>query len=333
MQAGRGEGYFSNKDSDATRSSSWSNTDKDDDKDDAEDSDIDISDDDFDKGDNDADGFGRLEALLTINVPEPVEEYVQAKVLTEMKKQLPTHVPKAIANFIKPRLNIFQLHNILIDSMSLDQEHLNAQYTKPTLKIMPHDDWDPPNDHEGEKRSKRRKDARESSSKSSKKDKALMDSNHLEWFSDAAKKFGLVDAANRKPERFDMLFNSNIDQDKTVMVAKKIKELIKKDKLTIADLEGARLEILKNCYKNDVELEYYVDQIKSAMLEEAQWSDGDNDLTKPRSFEKQKSKSAKPDNRFYNRDLYYLAYLSTEEKYTSSLTKHYAARYYIKGKM
>nr|GEW90409.1 hypothetical protein [Tanacetum cinerariifolium] len=58
MLAGRGEGYFSDIDSDAIRSSSWSDTDKDINKDDAEYFDIDISNDDSDKGDNDVDGFG-----------------------------------------------------------------------------------------------------------------------------------------------------------------------------------------------------------------------------------------------------------------------------------
>ncbi|GJV69571.1 hypothetical protein Tco_1485080 [Tanacetum coccineum] len=72
MQKGRGEGScairddnyeyedFSKSDYDATRNSSWSNTDKDCDKDDTEDSDMDISDDDSDKRDdaNDAASFG-----------------------------------------------------------------------------------------------------------------------------------------------------------------------------------------------------------------------------------------------------------------------------------
>ncbi|GJY08715.1 hypothetical protein Tco_0396244 [Tanacetum coccineum] len=63
----------------------------------------------------------------------------------------------------------------------------------------------------------------------------------------------------------------------------------------------------------------------------SKWSDGDNDLTMPQSFGKRMSKSAKPDSRFYNSNFYYLVYLSMEKKYTSSLTKHYAARYYIEG--
>ncbi|GKD60062.1 hypothetical protein Tco_1297571 [Tanacetum coccineum] len=43
------------------------------------------------------------------------------------------------------------------------------------------------------------------------------------------------------------------------------------------------------------------------------------------------SKSFKPHPSFYNNDFYYLAYLSTKEKYITSLTKHYVSRYYIQG--
>nr|GEZ21938.1 hypothetical protein [Tanacetum cinerariifolium] len=49
-------------------------------------------------------------------------------------------------------------------------------------------------------------------------------------------------------------------------VAKKIKELIERDKLTIADLEGVGLEMLKRQYKNDVELEYHIEQLKATVL-------------------------------------------------------------------
>ncbi|GJU63281.1 hypothetical protein Tco_1245116 [Tanacetum coccineum] len=61
---------------------------------------------------------------------------------------------------------------------------------------------------------------------------------------------------------------------------------------------GAGLEKLKKQYKNDVELEYHVDQLKLAVLTEAQWISSEGDVSKP----------------------------STREKYATSLTKHYAAR-------
>ncbi|GJW31854.1 hypothetical protein Tco_0051886 [Tanacetum coccineum] len=239
----------------------------------------------------------KLEALTSINIPEAIEEVVQANVLTEMKKQLPTHVPTAIAKFVMPHLTTPS--PTPTDDMS-----------KIDLKLkLPHDDQDPPNDHEGEKRKK--KDVGEPSSRSSKKDKAPVDSVQEDiptdqtqyqeeefiqklpsagWFT---KKSGSADVAKaRKPNWFDMLLKSDIDQNEdhilrlsNVVMAMKLKELIKKDKLTIADLEGVGLEMLKKQYKNYIELEYHADQLKAALLTEAQWISGEGDVSKPRSFE------------------------------------------------
>ncbi|GJT52054.1 hypothetical protein Tco_0978211 [Tanacetum coccineum] len=240
----------------------------------------------------------KLEALSKINVPKAIEEFVQAKVMLEMKKQMAKHVPNVVADFVKPCLNNIiklynrmyqnrsfethethqQLHNILMESIiTLDQENLDAQDTEPTFKKRPHDDQDPPNNREGEKRRKIRKDASESSSKSSKKDKSPMDSTHddipadqpydpveemiqkhsnPERFPNPNDKSVLMEADKGiKHNWFDMLLESNIEQDEnnslrlsTVMVSKKVKELIKKEKLTIVDLECAGLEMLKSRY-------------------------------------------------------------------------------------
>ncbi|GKD12541.1 hypothetical protein Tco_1196948 [Tanacetum coccineum] len=58
--------------------------------------------------------------------------------------------------------------------------------------------------------------------------------------------------AKRRTTWFDLLLKSNIDQKEnhiigpsTMAMAKKLKELIQKDELTIVDLEGAGLENLK----------------------------------------------------------------------------------------
>nr|GEU73918.1 hypothetical protein [Tanacetum cinerariifolium] len=67
-----------------------------------------------------------------------------------------------------------------------------------------------------------------------------------------------------------------------VIVAKKIKELNKKDELTITDIKGVGLEMLKSRYKNDVKLEYHVDQIKAVMGEEAQRTNGIVDIISDR---------------------------------------------------
>nr|GEV49409.1 reverse transcriptase domain-containing protein [Tanacetum cinerariifolium] len=124
-----------------------------------------------------------------------------------------------------------------------------------------------------------------------------------EWF---PKKLGI---AKRRTTWFDLFLKSDIVKNEshilgplTVAIAKKFKELIQKDEITIADLEGVGLEWLKKL-----------------------------DVSKPRSFERHMSKSAKPHHCFYNNDYSYLVDLSTEKKYTTFITKHYAARYYKEG--
>ncbi|GKD08444.1 hypothetical protein Tco_1188129, partial [Tanacetum coccineum] len=85
-------------------------------------------------------------------------------------------------------------------------------------------------------------------------------------------------------------------------IAKKFKELIQKDELTIADFEGAGLERLTVQYNNDVELKYHVCQLKAAILSEAQWNSDEGDVSKARSFERHMSKSTKPHPCFSNND-------------------------------
>nr|GEX70161.1 hypothetical protein [Tanacetum cinerariifolium] len=92
--------------------------------------------------------------------------------------------------------------------------------------------------------------------------------------------------------------------------------------------QSTRLKWLKVQYNNDVELEYHLCQLKVAVLSKAQWNGDEGDISKPISFERNMSKSTKQHPCFYNNDYTYLVDLSTEEKYTTSITKHYAARYY-----
>nr|GEY22159.1 hypothetical protein [Tanacetum cinerariifolium] len=230
-----------------------------------------------------------------------------------IKKLIPTHVLKVLANYVKLRLNnsvleVMQnnqinlftkpstfvddlldmdlklrllnriqenkthptnqiLYDILYDSILLDQEALDAQEAEPSFHERTHDHQDPP----------------------------LIKSGSAN--------------AIRRTTWFDFLLKSNIDQNEdhiigpsTVAIANKLKEIIQKDELTIADLE---------------------------VLFESQWNNDEGDVSKPRSFERHMSKSSKPYSSFYNNDFYYLAYLSTKEKYTTSLTKRYPTRYYI----
>ncbi|GKB75655.1 hypothetical protein Tco_0942550 [Tanacetum coccineum] len=153
-----------------------------------------------------------------------------------------------------------------------------------------------------------------------------------EWF---PKKSGL---AKRRTAWFDLFLKPDIDKNEnhilgpsTVAIARKLKAIIQKDELTIADLEGARLEKLKQQYHGDVELEYHVSQLKTTVLTEAKWNNDEDEVSKPRTFERRMSKNTKPHPSFYNNDFYYLVCLSTKEKYTTSITKHYAVRYYKQG--
>ncbi|GKC14225.1 hypothetical protein Tco_1011007 [Tanacetum coccineum] len=61
----------------------------------------------------------KLEALTNFNVSKAFEKVVQAKVLTEIKKLLPTHIPNAIANYVKPRLNTFVLEVMKTNQINL----------------------------------------------------------------------------------------------------------------------------------------------------------------------------------------------------------------------
>ncbi|GKC97007.1 hypothetical protein Tco_1162449 [Tanacetum coccineum] len=86
-----------------------------------------------------------------------------------------------------------QLYDTLYESITLDQDALDAQAAQSSFHKRSHDNQDPPNNPEGENKKKR---------------DINKDENHILGPS-------------------------------TVSIAKKFKELIKKDELTIADLEGA----------------------------------------------------------------------------------------------
>ncbi|GJZ25011.1 putative ribonuclease H-like domain-containing protein [Tanacetum coccineum] len=133
-------------------------------------------------------------------------------------------------------------------------------------------------------------------------DEYIRTHRNSEWYT----KSGSAGATKRKTTWFDLLLKLDNDQNKnhilgpsTVAIAKKLKVIIQEDELTIADLEGAKLERLKQQYHNDMELEYHVSQLKAVVLTEAKWNSDEDDVT--------------------------------EEKYTTSITKHYVARYYKQG--
>ncbi|GKD93712.1 hypothetical protein Tco_1373549 [Tanacetum coccineum] len=136
-----------------------------------------------------------MEALTNFNVSEAFEKSVQAKVLTEIKKLLPTYIPNAIANYVNPRLNTSvlelkllhrihlnklndthtthqQLYDTLYESIILDQDALDAQAAQSSFHKRSHDNQDPPNKCEGENKKKRQKDVGKPSSRSSRRNRS-----------------------------------------------------------------------------------------------------------------------------------------------------------------
>ncbi|GJZ47641.1 hypothetical protein Tco_0601473 [Tanacetum coccineum] len=81
----------------------------------------------------------KLKALINFSVSEAFEKGVQAKVLTKIKKLLPTRIPKAIANYVMPRLNtsVFD-HGRGVHYFT---KHYAARYYKQGIEDMISDRW------------------------------------------------------------------------------------------------------------------------------------------------------------------------------------------------
>nr|GEZ47097.1 hypothetical protein [Tanacetum cinerariifolium] len=119
---------------------------------------------------------------------------------------------------------------------------------KPCRKKRSHDDQDPLKNHEG-KSMKRRKGAGQSSSK---KGKATADLTHFESFAD-------VDEPRQEQEEdHHDEFSGRMIIGLTFRFAKQMKSFLNKDEITKADPKGPAFELLKNRFKNSVELERIV---------------------------------------------------------------------------
>ncbi|GJT88419.1 hypothetical protein Tco_1070136 [Tanacetum coccineum] len=249
----------------------------------------------------------KLEALINFNIFEAFEKAVQARVLTEIKKLLPTHIPKAVANYVRPRLNTSVLEVMQNNQISL--------FTMPSTSV---DDL---------------------SYMDLKKHSMLKKLNHP-FLKDLTIIMILLIIVRGRKRRKDerMLVNRLLKpQEKTKLPWFKLKKT-----LTLINPKTKQTFLSNNTPIHDglprsqgqqmlreEQHDYHVHQLKAAVVSEAQWNNDEGDVSKPRSFERHMSISSKPHPNFYNNDLYYLIYFSTEEKYTTSLTKHYAARYHI----
>ncbi|GJY16959.1 hypothetical protein Tco_0387381, partial [Tanacetum coccineum] len=187
-----------------------------------------------------------LEALKSINVHEAIEEAIQAKInlvttpspttaddLLEMDLKLKLLNKMCKKKSFESHDTHHKLYDLLYEFVCLDQESLDAQDTGPSFKKRPHDHHDPPNDREGEKRKK--------------KERMLVNllldlqrKTKLPWI-----RFKNTFLVNNPKTKKKNVFRNFPMQDgllrSRVVVDKMIKELIKKDELTVTDLEGVGL--------------------------------------------------------------------------------------------
>nr|GEU38936.1 hypothetical protein [Tanacetum cinerariifolium] len=275
----------------------------------------------------------KLEALTSIHVSEAIDKAVHAKVLTKIKKLIPTHVPKVLAKYLEPRLNnsmleVMQNNWIILfikPSTSVDLSDMDLK-----LKLL--------TDIYLNKTHLTNQKLYENIYDSILLDQEALDAQEVEpsfhkWSHDHPDPTTDREGKKRKKRK-----KRRKDAGQSSKYSRKDKALIDQaQEDTLADQPQDqedvyvqnRLEKLKLHHKNDVELEYHVDQLKATVLSEAQWNNDEGDVSKPRSSECHMSKSSKTHSSFYKNDFYYPVYLSIKVKYTTSLTKHYAARYYI----
>ncbi|GJT11592.1 hypothetical protein Tco_0858634 [Tanacetum coccineum] len=250
------------------------------------------------------------------------------------------------------------LYNALINLIGIDESAAKGDTSSQHKRY--HDGQDPPEDREGEKRrKKRRKVIGESSSK---KSKAQEDHVHYErgndadeprqedeiiheaqteetlgkdnpqWFQNTAAELSvqnwfneLVDA-QEEPDEFEYKDGS------MTLFGKHVKKIFKKDKITKEDMEGPAFELLKGTCKNNIEIEYNMDQCYLALRDKIDWinPEGDmfhHDLSKPLPLTGPPGRKRIPVSYFFNHDLEYLKYGTKENTYALLVTKNKAARY------
>ncbi|GJU27759.1 hypothetical protein Tco_1166380 [Tanacetum coccineum] len=239
-----------------------------------------------------------------------VEESVQANVINEVKNQLPKFLPKAVSKVVNPRIES-TVHNVLQKSpVFLAQS--SSTPVQPSSRAAEHhdEDQDPPADSDKEKKKMRKgKDTepskKSSTSKESSKDDADPKNNKSTWFKqpprletpdpewnkdkivdDGPEQTWFNDLVNAEKDSltFDELMATPIDFTKFAI------NRLKLDKITKADLVRPVYKLLKGTYKNNIELEYNMDQCYNALTDQLDRTNpkGDicpYDLSKPLSLQ------------------------------------------------
>ncbi|GKA45025.1 hypothetical protein Tco_0737821 [Tanacetum coccineum] len=184
----------------------------------------------------------KLNALTNFNLFEAFEKAVQAKVLAKIKKLLPTHIPKVVANYVRPRLNTSvldvmknnQINQFTQSSTSTDDllkmdlklELLNRIYESKSNTTHPTNQKLYDTLYESVYLDHVAHNAQDAEPSFHKRSHDNQDSpNNCE--------------GEKKKKHIDQNKN-HILAPSSVAIANKIKAIIQKDKLTIADLEVRR---------------------------------------------------------------------------------------------
>ncbi|GJZ78296.1 hypothetical protein Tco_0642968 [Tanacetum coccineum] len=197
----------------------------------------------------------RLSNLEQKNHAVIIEESVQANVLNEVKNQLAKFLPNAVFEYVQPRLEKMkmlydmmpknrsflaqekhlELYNALMNSMGIDESAVKGDTSSQQKRS--HDGQDPPEDREGEKRRKRRrKDAEQEHEVQTEE---VLGKDNPNWFQ---------------------------------KIVKEPPKIFKKDKIIKEDVKGLAFELLKGTCKNNIELEYNMEQYHLALTDRIDWT-------------------------------------------------------------
>ncbi|GJR76779.1 hypothetical protein Tco_0089144 [Tanacetum coccineum] len=205
----------------------------------------------------------KVEKLSKVDHAKAIKESVQENVFNEVKNQLPKLLPKVVFDFVQHRLErkvrdksgSFQehekhldLYNALIGSIDLNEATKKGKTpSKPSstdksvnAKETVHEDAMEADETNGNARP-------ETSNLEWHKEPNADDAPEQNWFNE------LVNA-EKDPLTFDDLIGS------TINFTKFSKNHLKKDKITKANLEGPTFKLLKGTYRNNIELEYNLEQ-------------------------------------------------------------------------
>ncbi|GKE40438.1 hypothetical protein Tco_1463843 [Tanacetum coccineum] len=195
----------------------------------------------------------KMDNIIANKVPAAVKELVYAQVNTQVKNHASTLVQRFLMMLLILSKHVFiKLSRMFfVSSKSLSLHHLlyllptsqshNKQVVpkdsrkKANLKKRTHDDQDPPENHEGEKRYKKSRFAGQSSSR---KDQAMPDYTHYKWTTRPDAKDRFNEVVDTYPDLDEPEDGEIIPNNSTLTLAKRIKSKAEydynMDQMTIA---------------------------------------------------------------------------------------------------